>query len=295
MERLIPNYHFDEDEKALKAMKEAFLDCPAAVKAIRALKIPEDKIDQEIVKIYDFVSDINFCKKCPGVNACNKETPRLCTKIVYQDGIVSRELVPCKKYLEYVKFKGQFSVRDFDESWLSFDIKKLDKTTQRVEVIQKFNSIMNGELENSWIYISGEAGTGRTFVAANLAIEVAKKEKGPVAFIDVPYRFKELQGTKDNDAFNRLIEKYSQVPVLVLDDLGNEYKSDFVRESILFPILSNRSKAHLLTIITSDFGINDFSTMYLTNQASKPKVEQIKRLLKRCCGKEINLGEMSIY
>ena len=154
---------------------------------------------------------------------------------------------------------------------------------------------MNGDLDNAWIYISGEAGTGRTFVAANLAIEIAKREKGPVAFIDAPYRFKELQGTKDHDAFNRLIEKYSTVPVLVIDDLGNEYKSDFVRESILFPILSNRAKAHLLTIITSDFDINDFTTMYLTNQASKPKVEQIKRLLKRMCGKEINLGDLSVY
>ena len=295
MERLIPNYHFEEDQNALKQMKTAFLECPAAVRAIRALKIPEEVIDQEIVKIYDFVSDINFCKKCPGVNACNKDTPRLCTKIVYQDGIVSRELVPCKKYLDFIKFRGQFTVRDFDDSWLNFDIKKLDRTTQRLEVIQKFNSIINGELENAWLYISGEAGTGRTFVAANLAIEIAKKEKGPVAFIDVPYRFKELQGTKDNDAFNKLIEKYSQVPVLILDDLGNEYKSDFVRESILFPILNNRAKAHLFTIITSDFSITDFSTMYLTNQASKPKVEQIKRLLRRMCQKEINLGDLSVY
>ena len=99
MERLTVNYHFEEDEKALREMKEAFLACPAAVKAIRALKVPEEIIDQDIVKIYDFVSDINFCKKCPGVMACNKDTPRLCTKIVYKDGILSRELVPCKKYL----------------------------------------------------------------------------------------------------------------------------------------------------------------------------------------------------
>ena len=128
-----------------------------------------------------------------------------------------------------------------------------------------------------------------------MAIDIARRDKGPVAFIDAPYRFKELQSTKDNNTFNNLIEKYSHVPVLVIDDLGNEYKSDFVRESILFPILSNRAKAHLLTIITSDFSMNDITTMYLTNQASKPKVEQIKRLLKRMCQKEINLGDLSVY
>ena len=103
------------------------------------------------------------------------------------------------------------------------------------------------------------------------------------------------QEKKDNNVFNELLQKYIDVPVLIIDDLGNEYKSDFVRESILYPILSNRSKAHLLTIITSDYGINDFATMYLTNQASTPKVEQIKRLLKRMCSKAIDLGDLSVY
>ena len=275
-------------------MKEEFLACPSAVKYIRSLHIPEELIDEEIVKIYDFVCDLKFCKKCPGVNACNKDTPRLVTKIIYEDGVVSRVLVPCKEYLKMVKFRGQFLIRDFDDEWLTSDLKRLDRTTERIEVIKKYNSYLDGT-SNEWIYIMGESGTGRTFVAANLAIDLAKKEKGPIAFLDAPYRFKELASKKDAEAFNEILKKYSEVPILIIDDLGNEYKSDYVRENILFPILNNRAKAHLFTIFTSDFSINDVATMYLTNQASKPKIEQIKRLLKRTCGKEINLGEMSVY
>ena len=295
MERLTPNYHFEEDQKLLQEMKDAFLACPSAVRYIRSLKIPDELVDQEIVKIYDFVSDLNFCKKCPGVGACNKSTPRLCTRIVYQDGIISRELVPCKEYLKLTKFKSQFLVRDFDESWLNSDLKKIDYSQERMEVVKRYQDILKGESKYPWIYIMGEAGTGRSFVAANLAIDIAKKEKGPVAFIDVPSRFKEMASTKDNALFNEYLERYSTVPVLVLDDLGNEYKSDFVRENIFFQILSSRSKNHLMTIITSDFDINDIATMYLTNQASKPKVDQIKRLLKRNSEKEINLGDIPVY
>ena len=257
MERLTATYHFNDDDKLLKKMKEEFLACPAAVRYIRSLHIPEEKIDDEIVKIYDLVSDLNFCKKCPGVEKCNKDTPRLCTKIVYQDGVVSRELVPCKEYLKATKFKAQFIVRDFADDWLASELKKIDNTKERAQIIEKYHSILKGESKSEWIYIMGEAGTGRSFVAANIAIDVAKKEKGPVAYIDAPYRFKELQNTKDPAAFNALIEKYSNVPVLIIDDLGNEFKSDYVRETILFPILSNRAKAHALTIITSDFDIND--------------------------------------
>ena len=294
MERLTQSFHFEEDQKLLEEMKTVVYSNPAVIKYLHQNKVPDEVIDREIVKIYDFASDLSFCKKCPGITLCNKQTPRLCTKIVYDHGVISRELVPCKKYLEYIKFKSQFKMRDFPEDWLNSVLKKIDRTDSRVEAIKKYQEYYEDQ-STEWLYLVGEAGTGRSFLAANISIDIAKRELGPVAFIDVPSRFKELQGTKDATKFADLIDLYSNVPVLVLDDFGNEYKSDFVRESILFPILNNRAKKHLYTIITSDFDINDIVLMYQTNQASKPKAEQIKRLLKRMCGKEVNQGNISVY
>ena len=294
MERLNQNFHFKEDERLLEEMKTVVFSNQTVLKYLRQNKIPDEVIDREIVKIYDFASDLNFCKKCPGITLCNKQTPRLCTRIVYEHGVISRELVPCKKYLEYIKFKAQFKTRDFPEEWLNSELKKIDRTTPRTEAIKKFQSYFKNE-SSEWLYLIGEAGTGRSFLAANIAIEIAKNEYGPVAFIDTPSRFKELHGTKDPKKFADLIDLYSTVPVLVLDDFGNEYKSDFIRESILYPIISQRAKKHLYTIITSDYSINDIAQMYQTNQAAQPKVEQIKKLLKRMCGEEINQGETSVY
>ncbi|MCQ2802487.1 MAG: ATP-binding protein [Bacilli bacterium] len=293
MERLTVNSRFKDEDKVLKKMKADYLACPAAVKYINSLNIPEEIVDKQIVKINDFVSDLNFCRHCPGVDKCDKDTPRLCTKIVYVDGVVERQVVPCKKYLELVKFKKQFLIRDFPEEWMSGTLKKIDNSAPRAEAIKKYqNFFKNNEGES--LYIVGEAGTGRSYLAANIALEIARDEKGPIAFIDVPSKFKEL-GSKKDEAFTSLIDKYLKVPVLVLDDLGNEYKSDYVRETILFPIINARSKAHLFTIITSDFSIDDICLMYQTNQASKPKVEQIKRIMKKTFGNEINLGSVSIY
>lgn len=293
MKRLIVNSHFKDEDKLLEQMKANYLACPAAVKYVASLKIPDEIVDKEIVKINDFVCDLNFCRHCPGVEKCDKDTPRLCTKIVYVDGVVERQVVPCKKYLELVNFKRQFIARDFPEEWMTGVLKKIDNTALRAEAIKKYQSfVKNGEGES--LYIVGESGTGRSYLAANIALDIAHNEKGPIAFIDVPSRFKEL-GSKKDEAFTELLDKYIKVPVLILDDLGNEYKSDYVRETILFPILNARSKAHLFTIVTSDFGIDDICLMYQTNQASKPKVEQIKRIMKKTFGKEINLGSVSIY
>ena len=51
----------------------------------------------------------------------------------------------------------------------------------------------------------------------------------------------------------------------------------------------------MFTIFTSDFSIAEIATMYTTNAASKPKADQIKRLLKRMCGEELNQGELAVY
>lgn len=293
MKRMIANSLFKEDESFKQEMRDTFHNSSAAVKYIKALNVSDEVIEENLVKIYDFTLDLQYCKKCPGLDACNKETPRLCTKIVYREGKLDRQLVPCKKYLDYVNFKRQFVVRDFPEDNLKATLKNIDQTGPRLEAIKKYKEILetqNGE----WLFINGEEGTGRSYLASLITVDLAKNKKGPVAFLDVPTRFKEI-GSKKDDAFNNLITQYSTVPVLVLDDLGNEYKSDFVRETILFPILNNRSKNGLFTIITSDFSIDDIALMYQTNIASKPKVEQIKRLLKKKCPKEINLGNISVY
>ena len=293
MERLKANFLFEENKELLAKLKQDYLMCPQAVRFINSLKIPAEKVDEEIVKINDMVSDFNICKKCPGIANCPKENPTLCTRITYKDGVVGRELVPCKKYLEQLRFEKTFIIRDFDADWLNSDLKKLDSSEGRKEAIQKYMSYKNGKSEE-WIYLRGENGSGRSFLAANMVIDLARKQIGPIAFLDVPSRFKMLASKKDLD-FKKMLDLWSTVPILVLDDLGNEYKSDYVRENILFPILNKRTKDHLFTIITSDFTIAEIATMYTINQASKPKADQIKRLLKRACGEEINQGDLSVY
>ena len=69
----LPNY--DADEKLLEDMKKSYMACPQAIKYCNELGIPADKVEENIVKIYDLVRDINYCSKCPGVKKCAKSNP----------------------------------------------------------------------------------------------------------------------------------------------------------------------------------------------------------------------------
>lgn len=297
MEKLKVNYSVESDEALLEEMKKAFAACPAAVKYCNELKIPPDKIDENIVKIFDFVSDINYCKKCPGVKKCAKANPLLCIKIVYDHGEIDRQLVPCKELLRQITFKKQFINMDFDEEWLDSNLRSIDRNAGRDLALQRYRDFLK-EKDNSWIYMTGSKNSGRSYFAAALVVDAARKDRGPICYLNTSLRLREMNDLgygKKKEEFERKLELYSNVPILVLDDFGNEFKTDFIRDAILFPILSTRASKRLLTIFTSDFSIEDIETLYGTSKAGAVRAKQISKLIASMSKEEINLGEVSIY
>ena len=297
MEKLKVNMNIESDDKLLSDMKKAYMACPAAIKYCNDLKIPAEKIDENIVKIFDFVSDINYCKKCPGVKKCAKANPLLCIKIVYDHGEIDRQLVPCKELLKQITFKKQFQVMDFPEDWLDSQLRTLDRNAGRDLALAKYRNFIK-EKDNGWIYLNGSKNSGRSYFAAALVVDAARKDRGPICFLNTTSRLREFNDLgygKKKDEFDRKLEQYSNVPILVLDDFGNEFKTDFVRDAILFPILSTRASKRLLTIFTSDFSISDIEALYSNTKAGAIRAKQIAKLIQSMCDEEISLGDISIY
>lgn len=298
MEKLKVNLNYQSDDNILAEMKKAYENCPAAIKFCQDNGIPEDVIDNDITKVYDFVSDLNYCRNCPGTKKCNKQNPYLCTKIVYTSGILERQLVPCKEIIKRMKFERLFKVRDFPEEWLDISLTKdVDQTQKRTEAIKKYAEYLK-KGQNPWIYLVGNKNSGRSYLAAAIVVDAAKKEKGPICFLDSSLRIRELNDlylAKRKEDFQNRLDYYSNVPILVLDDFGNEFKNDFIRDAIIFQILSNRASKKLFTIFTSDFQIEEIQQLYDTSKAASIRAKQIASIISSYAGKEINIGNLSIY
>lgn len=300
MEKIKVNMIMNEDKNILDQMYQDYLNCPAAVKNIKQLEIPEEKVIENITKIYDFVSDINYCKNCPGLSKCQKDKPGLVTRIVYKSGVVDRYLAPCKKMNEKMIFESNFIHHDFPDEWLDLIPRKdLDRNSGvRKEVLKAFGEYLNKGI-NSWIALNGTQRTGRTFLAAMLCMEAVNHHKGPAIFADCTLRFRELNDLafSDKTRFNKVLDQYCNIPILVLDDFGNEFKNEYVRDTIVLPILLARSKKKLFTIITSDFSFSEIAILYdlSKSKAGQIKSEQLERTLKGACPNVFNLGDLSIY
>ena len=296
MEKLNRKTYYKPDPAIIDKMRMVYFNCKKAVTYVKKLGIPDEMIDQYIDIFYDFAKDLNYCDRCPGIDDCGKENPLLCTKVTYTDGFVERQLTPCKKLLEKMHLKNQFIVKDFTDDWLSSELRKINQNAGRRQAVKKYvNYVKEGSTE--WLYITGEQNTGRSYVAATLAIDAAKKDRGPVGFINCAKRFKQLSDMnfRNPDLYQKTISAYCSVPILVLDDFGNEYKNEFVRDGILFEILSKRASDKLFTIFTSDFTIEEIVTLYSTNKAATVRAKQIGKIITNNAKEEVNLGEISLY
>ena len=300
MEKLkIKNLSVQSDDTLIQQMKEALYACPSALKFLKELGMSEEVMERNITKIYDFVRDINYCRKCPGIKKCKKDNAYVISKVTYSYGVVENQLVPCPEILKRVSFERQFLVRDFSDEWLDVIMSDVNKSKSKTEAMEVYMKYLRNE-STDWIYLNGGIGSGKSYFAAALSIDLAKrglKGKSPICFINASQRFLELidLNKQKSDEFKKKLELYSTVPVLVIDDFGHGLRNDFIRDAIINEIITTRCNKKLFTIITSNFSLDDIEVLYSTSNAGAIMSKQIVKTIKAMCKKEINLGDLKLY
>ncbi|MFA7020140.1 MAG: hypothetical protein WC215_01080, partial [Bacilli bacterium] len=225
-------------------------------------------VRENISKFIAFKEDFDYCRKCPGVDNCRKATPHLQMRLVNDDGIIERSFTPCHKILKRIEIDSKYIYADFPEEWKEASLKTLDKTSERNRIIRLFSQILQGN-STRWIYTRGGHRVGKSFLMATLVNDFIAAMRSSAAFINSANRIKEINDLSFSDKaeFAKKIVELSNIPLLILDDFGNEYKNDFIRDTIVLPILIERAKNQRLTFFTSDFSINEIGQLYETSKA----------------------------
>ena len=295
----IKNLKVQSDDTLIQQMKEALYACPSALKFCKELGMTDEVMERNITKIYDFVRDVNYCRKCPGIKKCKKDNAYVISKVSYSYGVVENQLIPCPEILKRVSFERQFLVKDFADEWLDVVMSDIDKSKSKTEAMEVYMKYLRNE-STDWIYLTGGIGSGKSYFAAALSIDLAKrglKGKSPICFINSSKRILELSdlNKQKSDDFKKKLELYSTVPVLVIDDFGHEFKNDFIRDAIINEIITTRCNKKLFTIITSNFTLDEIEVLYSTSNAGAIMSKQIVKTIKAMCKKEINLGDLKLY
>jgi DNA replication protein DnaC len=144
-------------------------------------------------------------------------------------------------------------------------------TMKAVEKVEEYlnNWDENREIGRS-LYLSGDVGTGKTHLAVAVMNELIRKKRVPSLFVTVPELLDNLRGAymipgRDLDEW---MEAVKNADLLVLDDLGSEKPTEWVRERI-FVIVNHRYREALPTIFTSNIGPKDLAAKLGERTASR--------------------------
>ena len=281
----------------INKLVKALRDDIEVYEKLKALNLTMGEVRENIGKLTDFREDYNYCKNCPGIAKCEKKTPHISMYVVKEGQFISAKYEPCKLIMEQIKKDSRYLVADFPEEWKQANMSIIDITPNRRLVIKQILKTLIGEA-NDWIYIKGNHKVGKSFLLVSTANEFISKNLGQVAVINARTRFKELsdQSINSPDEFSKNLVALSNVPLLVIDDFGEEYKSEYVRDQILMPILSEREHQNKLTLFASNYSIKEIQQLYAIGKSGGDiRAKQLANILEEMCNKEFDLTGVSIY
>lgn len=275
---------------ALKADQEVY-------ESLKPLGLTNKDVRDNIGKLADYQEDFNVCKNCPGFDKCPKHEKHI-SMYVYKDGsYLTTRSEPCKKFMEKMAVDSKYVVSDFPEDWKTSVLKKLDLSENRRPLIKEFVNIAKGK-SHRWLFVTGNRKVGKSYVLVTFANEFVALGLGQVAIVNSSKQLKELADIaySDKERFAKIIETLANVPLLILDDFGQEYKNEFIRDQIVIPLLNERSHQEKATFFSSEFTIKEIQKLYSVGKnGGEIRGKQLGNLLTDMCEKEFDLTGASIY
>lgn len=189
-----------------------------------------------------YLEERENCLKCRGILECKNSTQGFATQIA--EGCFTLSACKYKKEVEAKAREHRFIHTLFvSKSVLNSDLKDFEVCTPNRKkiyehILQFIPKIKQHEFTKG-LYIYGGFSTGKTFILGCIANELARNhvESLVIYFPDLVVELKNAIGTP---RFEQLINHLKSVEVLLLDDLGSENMTPWLRDEILGPILNYR-------------------------------------------------------
>ncbi len=156
---------------------------------------------------------------------------------------------------------------------------------ERVEFYEKATLFINEYMSTKkgrGLYLYGPFGTGKTYMLSAIANILSQRGIvcGLVYFPELIAEIKSGFNSETNGAYDK-IEQLKEIEVLMLDDIGSESMTSWMRDEVLGRILNYRMHQGLPTFFSSNLDYQQLQHHYSYTQ--KGEIEEIKgaRVLER--------------
>lgn len=253
-------------------------------------QITNENIEKGINELYQFKEQWHNCDQCPGLEACPNLIQGYQPHLNVYRGEIQAEYQPCplKRKADERKRQESFVQSLYlpkEMTSVSFDDFHEDNPsrTQAFTKAMAFCASVNPGEDGKGLYIHGPFGVGKTFLVSAIANYLADEEVTTM-IVYTPDFFRELKNGIADGSYQDKMDMVKKAPVLILDDIGAETMSNWIRDDILGAILQFRMMEKLPTIFTSNFDLGELEIhLASTQRGGVEKVDQLKakRILER--------------
>ena len=168
---------------------------------------------------------------------------------------------PCKIKHDEEKYNAQLiTSHHMQRDTLNAKLKDIYLKGKRLEVARAAddicNAIANHDSDIKGMYLHGEFGTGKSFILGAIANQL-KTKKIPSTIIYLPEFIRTLKSGFKDGTFESKLAKVREANILMLDDIGAEEITPWVRDEIIGPILHYRMVQELPTFFSSNLNFKE--------------------------------------
>lgn len=274
----IPKMNKIKDSTMSKIVDRIY-NTPLTREFIEEYKLTNEEIVDNFLPLLICSENYEKCCNCKGIKECSIEGVKGYYNIPIIDfyGTIATKFKACK----YQEERNLFIYRDFEDSKLDWFLKaedaKVPGRASLINLLGKFTKNIN----TKGIYIYGENGVGKSYLAICCANRIVRTESKEVAYVNVKKFISEMTKLiySDKNLFEEKMAIIKNAEYLFLDGLGQEKISKFTRDDILLNIFDYRKNKGLKNnLIISNYSFNELKMLYnIDNQLqAKAFVDLVK-------------------
>ena len=194
-----------------------------------------------------------------------EETPEL---------IAAEKEAAIKKRLNLINFPSSLKNVSFLDVYRD-DVRRLTVLNRMIKFVNDYPNNLKG------VYLYGDFGVGKSFMVAALAHDLSEKRGVSSTLLHYPSFVIDVKNAIGDGNVKTLVDEIKLAEVLILDDIGAEQSTAWVRDEILQVILQYRMQEDLPTFFTSNFNFEDLEKHFAKGKNGNDETWEARRVMER--------------